>query len=352
MDKQTMQAAVFEGGGVIRVREIPIPRIETADDVLLRVEAASICGSDLHILKVPQGQRGDPGTTMGHEFAATVAAVGSNVQNVAPGDRVVVEPNIRCGVCPACRSGHENLCRNAQNIGQWKNGGFAEYCVVPAKQLHPIPPELPAKLAALAEPLACVLNGVRRIRPLPFERVVLFGAGAIGLIFLRVLKVCGVRHVAVCETMESRRRDAARCGADAVIDPTKEPLDKALGACWGELADIAIDAVGAGPVLAQAIDGMKCGGRILVFGQDGTQRSSIRPADINIKELTITATLSTLHSFPPAIELLQDPALQLDRLITHELPLDEIETGIALMRAREAVKIVLYPRGADGQRRA
>lgn len=342
MNEKTMTAAVFKGNGVLSLEEVPVPEIRHPTDVIVKTEAASICGSDLHILHVPPGQRGDPGTIMGHEFVATVVEVGDDVSHVSVGDRVAIEPNIRCGVCPECRSGHENLCRNAENMGQWRNGGFATYCLVPAKQLHPIPHDIPDHLAALTEPLACVMNGMMRVNPMPQERVVIFGAGAIGLIFLRVMKVFGVRDVVVCEIDEQHRQVARECGADLVLDPTKDDLTAILEKRWSGLADIAIDAVGAGAVLEQAIDLMNCGGRILVFGQNVTQKSTIRPADINVKELTILATLSTLHSFPPAIELLQHPELDLERIVSHTFPMSEIEKGVELMRSHEAIKVVLY----------
>lgn len=343
MKQEKMKAAVFEGNGVLTVKDVPVPTLKQPSDVLLRVEAASICGSDLHILSVPPGQCGDPGTIMGHEFVARVEQVGDAVQLVRPGDRVVVEPNIRCGICPECRGGHENLCRAAQNIGQWRDGGFAEYCVVPEKQLHPIPEDIPAKLAALAEPLACVTTGMMRLNPMPHEKVLLFGAGAIGLIFLRMLRAYGVQDIAVCETMESRRASALECGADFVIDSSKPGWQETLEQKWGSAADASIDAVGAGAIFEQAVQATACGGRILIFGQNLTQTSHIRPGEINQKELTVMATLSTLHSFPPAIRMLSNPRLGLERLVTHELPLLEIQKGIDLMRSREAVKVVIYP---------
>jgi len=271
-----MKAAIFKGDGVMAVEEVTMPEIVWPDEVLVEVEAASICGSDLHILSVPPGQYGEPGTIMGHEFVAKVIEAGPWVKHVAVGDRVVIEPNIHCGVCPECRSGRENLCRNAVNIGQWRNGGFTQYCVVPQKQLHRIPKDIPAGEAALAEPLACVMNGMMRINPMPHEKVVIFGAGA---------------------------------------------------------------------VLEQAIEIMECGGRILVFGQNATQVSQIQPSEINCKELMIVGALSTLNSFPAAIELLHNPNLKLNKIISHEVALDEIDKGIALMRSREAVKVIVYPGG-------
>ncbi|MGN1015085.1 MAG: alcohol dehydrogenase catalytic domain-containing protein [Butyricicoccus sp.] len=343
MRKETMQAAVFEGNGVLRVQEVPVPVLTSPKDVLLRVEAAGICGSDLHILNVPQGQRGDPGTIMGHEFVAIIEEIGAEVTTVQVGDRVVVEPNIPCYMCPECRSGHTNLCRNASNIGQWRNGGFAEYCVAPETQLHKISKGISARCAALAEPVACVMNGMLRLNPQPHEKIVLFGGGPIGLIFLRLLKMYGVQQVAVCEMMESRREEAKKLGADLVFDSSNPSWQKELNEAWGSEADIAIDAVGAGPVLEQAIDVVKCCGRILVFGQNMTQQSTIRPGDINRKELSIFATLAVFHSFPAAISMLENPNSGLEQLVTHELPLSEINKGVDLMRSRQAGKVIIYP---------
>ncbi|MDO4173670.1 MAG: alcohol dehydrogenase catalytic domain-containing protein [Eubacteriales bacterium] len=343
MKQATMQAAVFIGNGILELQEVEIPKITAPNDVLLRVEAAGICGSDLHILHVPQGQRGDPGTIMGHEFVAIVEQTGEAVTSVQIGDRVTVEPNIPCGICPECRSGHTNLCRSASNIGQWRNGGFAEYCVVPETQVHAISKSIPARRAALAEPVACVMNGMMRLNPQPYETVVLFGSGPIGLIFLRLLKLYGVRNVAVCEMIESRRMEAQKLGADLVLDSSRAGWQQTLIEQWGVGPDIVIDAVGAGPVLEQAIDVVQFGGRILIFGQNLTQQSTIRPGDINRKELTVLSALAVHHSFPPAISILENPDSGLEQIITHELPLREINKGIEWMRSRQAGKVIIYP---------
>lgn len=338
-----MKASVFKGNGILSVEEVQTPKIRYPDEVLVRVKAASICGSDLHILSVPPGQRGDPGTIMGHEFVAEIVKTGEAVTQFPVGMRVVIEPNIRCGICPECRSGRENLCRNAQNMGQWRDGGFAEYCVVPQGQLHAVPKGIPDRVAALAEPLACVMNGMMRANPMPHEKVMVFGAGAIGLIFIKLLKCFGVMNVAVCEMDQNRQREAIKCGADHVLNPAEVSVSDWMTEHWGEYCDLAVDAVGAGAVLEQAVDIMKCGGRILVFGQNMTQRSTIRPGDINQKELTVYATLSTKNSFPPALELMKHPALKLEDIISHEICLTDIEKGIGMMRRKEATKIIVYP---------
>ncbi len=339
-----MKAAVFKGNGILSVEEVPVPEIGHPDEVLVKIKAASICGSDLHILSVPPGQRGDPGTVMGHEFVAEIVETGEAVTQFSAGMRVVIEPNIRCGICPECRSGRENLCRNAENMGQWKHGGFAEFCVVPQSQLHVVPKGISDRAAALAEPLACVMNGMMCVNPMPHEKVMVFGAGAIGLIFIKLMKCFGVVNVAVCEMDENRRKEAVKCGADYVMNPAKVSLCDWMTSTWGEYCDLAVDAVGAGTVLEQAVDIMKCGGRILVFGQNMTQKSTIRPGDINQKELTVFAALSTKNSFPPALEMMKHPVLKLEEIISHEISLIEIGKGIDMMRSKEATKIIVYPK--------
>ena len=178
MEKTTMKAAVFEGEGVLTIKEVPIPEIG-AKEVLVQVEAASICGSDLHVLSVPAGQYAKPGTILGHEFEGRVVKIGADVHSVSVGTRVVVEPIVSCGMCEPCHQNHTNLCEHPAIIGQTVDGGFAEYCAVPEEYLHLINEEIPAKVASLAEPMACAMHGMMRINPQPFENVVLFGAGAI-----------------------------------------------------------------------------------------------------------------------------------------------------------------------------
>ena len=338
-----MRAAVFAGNGVVNLKEIPVPKAVNPDDVVIKVNACGICGSDLHVLAVPPGQYAKPGTVLGHEFTGIVSEIGSGVTTVKVGDKVVAEPNVRCGMCPECRRGNFNLCRNAVNTGQQRDGAFAEYCLMPEKQVYKVPADMPDNLAALAEPLACVMNGMTKINPQATERVILFGAGAIGLFFVKALKRYGVRDIIVAETMESRANDAKKAGADIVVNPITDDIASIMTAKWGSLADIAIDAVGAGVVLEQILGLVNCGAKILIFGQNMTQKSTIRPGDINNMELTITATLSTKNSFGPAIQLLQDETLRFEDLATHEVKLEDLETGIALMRSKEAVKVIVKP---------
>lgn len=338
-----MKAAVFAGNGIVNIKDVPVPQITRPDDVIIKVKACGICGSDLHVLNVPPGQYAEPGTILGHEFTGIVEAVGPEVTSVKAGDKVVAEPNVRCGICPECRRGNFNLCRNAVNTGQHRDGAFAQYCRMPEKQLYLVPQNMPDHLAALAEPLACVMNGMQRINPRPSEKVIVFGAGAIGLFFVKALRRYGVKDIMAAETMKSRAADAGKAGADIVVNPMTDDIASIMEENWGGLADIAIDAVGAGVVLEQMINLVNCGSRILIFGQNMTQKSTIRPGDINNRELTITAALSTKNSFLPAINLLLDSSLKFEELVTHTVKLEDLDKGIALMRSQKAVKVMVEP---------
>lgn len=338
-----MKAAVFYGDGKLFVEEREIPEITTPDEVLVKVTAASICGSDLHVLNVPPGQYAKPNTILGHEFCGEIIKTGEKVNSFKTGDRVIIEPIIKCGICDACRNGLENLCQDSEIIGQTRDGGFAEYCVVPQRYLYKIPEAVSDRLAALAEPLACVMHGVMKLRPMAHERAVIFGAGAIGLMFLKVLKYYGIRNIIVCEPEKERREEARRLGAEYVVDTSGEDLGRVIKEKWSTMPEIAIDAVGIGSITEQAVSILRIGGRLLIFGQNATQYATIKPSDINTKELTIFGTMSTRDSFPVAVELLKNPELHLDDIISHEFLLKDIKEGFQLMRERRGTKIILLP---------
>lgn len=341
-----MHAAIYKGDGRVEVESVPVPAPVRPTDVLLKVEAASICGSDLHVTNVPPGQYAKPGIALGHEFVGVVAEVGSGVTEFSPGDRVVPDPILNCGKCPACRLGKTNRCRNEDIVGQLRDGGFAQFCIVPEHKLYHFPADIPARVAAQTEPLACVMNGILKLNPMPSERVVIFGAGAIGLTFVRVMHLYGVRDIVVCEMEASRRADAVRCGAALAANPAAEDVAVLLSDRWGDLADIVVDAVGGGKVTEQAIPLLKSGGRLLNFGQDSHARATIPPAEIVRKELTLMGSYSTCQTFPVAIQLQRNPELRLDLLVSHEMPLERIHDALALLRDKQASRIIVYPNGA------
>ena len=188
---KTMTAAVFKGNGQLAVEEVPVPELQKPDDVILRVEAASVCGTDVHILDVPPGHPATEGAILGHEFVGEVVSCGEAVGHLEKGDKVVVAPNISCGTCIYCRKNKANLCVNMTTLGIFIDGGFAEYCRAPASALHPYSRNLPPDKAVLAEPLSCVVNAVKKVDVVPGQSVLILGAGPIGQLFIDVLKANG-----------------------------------------------------------------------------------------------------------------------------------------------------------------
>lgn len=205
MAADTMEAAVFRGDGRLSIETVPVPRIRRDDDVLLRVLACGVCGTDLHILSVPPGHPATPGVVLGHEYTGEVVEVGPAVTHLRPGDRVVVDANLKCGHCLACRCGRAHMCANMTTLGIYLDGGFAPYNVAPAAALHPIDPSVPPHLAAFAEILSCVVNGARKVRMGPGDTVVILGAGPAGLLFTQMARAAGAR-VVVAEVSPYRQR--------------------------------------------------------------------------------------------------------------------------------------------------
>ena len=174
-----MTAAIYEDVGTLTVKEIPVPDISGPKDILVKVEASGICGTDVRALSVPPQYQFNKNVVIGHEFAGIVEEAGSDVTRVKEGDRIVIHPNIGCGNCYYCRIGMVNSCESFIHLGDKISGGMAEFVVVEERFVHKIDKKVPPHIAALAEPLACVLNGTSSVRVHPGENAVVFGAGPI-----------------------------------------------------------------------------------------------------------------------------------------------------------------------------
>jgi (R,R)-butanediol dehydrogenase / meso-butanediol dehydrogenase / diacetyl reductase len=336
-----MKAAVFEGNGKIALKKVPVPQIKDVQDVLLKVEAASICGTDCQILKVPPGHPATKGAILGHEYVGRVVETGKAVKHLKPGDRVIVDPNLTCGLCPYCRLGLPNMCENMTTLGIFIDGGFAEYNVAPAKALHKISQDLPTDIAIFAEPFSCVVNGAGKLKLQAGESVVIFGAGPIGLYYTALLKLSGAGKIIVAEVNKKRAKMALKMGADIIINPEKENVQTAVLDATGIGADTSIDCVGC--LLTDSINVLRRGGRALIFGMNSTACCSCTQYDITRKELTIIGTYISNHSFPVVIRLLESGRMPLDKLITHRIKLDDIVEGINVMRSGDAIEVIVKP---------
>jgi threonine dehydrogenase-like Zn-dependent dehydrogenase len=276
---------------------------------------------------------------IGHEFVGRVHAVGSAVRDVTLGTRVVVDPDPKCGACESCRAGRPANCVNIVALGVHRDGALARFVATPANTIYPISDAVPSELAALVEPLACVVNGTNRAAIRPGESAVVFGAGAIGCLFIAVLRASGAARIIAIEPSVDRAPIALAVGADDVLTPDDWAARRTELLPGG--ADVVVDAVGS--VLPQAIEAAAMGGRIVVFGMNGTARPPVHQVEITEKGLAILGSYISNFTFPAAIRLVESGRLNLAPMITAIVPLEDTLAGIARLRSGEAVKIVITP---------
>ena len=337
----TMQAVVFRGEGKWAVESVAVPQVRADDDVLLKVDRGSICGTDLHILSVPPGHPATPGSILGHEYVATVVDAGSKVTQLKPGDRVVVNPNVTCGMCRYCQMGLSNVCENMTTLGIFRDGGLAEFNLAPARALHKISRDVPPDRATLAEPLSCVLHAFEKCSLVPGESVVILGAGPIGLLFLMLFKAAGAGKILVMEPLPFRQQFARELGADAVFDPRTQSVADEVKAATEIGADIAVDA--AGTLLPEAVQLVRRGGRVILFGMNLHGAREVNQYTITRHEISIHGSFIQRTAFPKVVRLLESGVLPLEKLVTHRLRLADVGLAWDAMRSGEAIKAVVEP---------
>lgn len=336
-----MKAIVVERPGVYGLREVEPPRIIRPDDVLVRVRAVGICGSDLHLLCGGNSAAQYP-RIPGHEIVGEVQAIGDGVTGLAPGDRVIAEPLRYCGDCHACRRGRRNVCQHLQIVSVHVDGGFAEYFVSPARNLFHLPDDIGWALATAIEPCTIGEQAHARAGTLPGDTVLIHGAGPIGLMVLDTAKRLGARAI-VSDPSESRRRQAVIFGADAAIDPQKDDLRALVMQQTGGVgANEIFDATDDVSLLPLSIELAATAGAIvpLSFSSDPV---TVNFAPLNQKELTIAGTRHQYKMFPKVLAALPARMEMLRRFVTHTFPLEQYEQAFALAGQREAdaCKIVL-----------
>ncbi len=313
-----MKAAVLADVGTLSLEERPEPTPVEPDEVLLDVEACGICGTDLHILSVPPSHPANVGVVLGHEFVGRI---------VGTGERVAVAPNLWCGECSWCRRGLRNQCENGTTYGIFLDGGLAPRVVVKSRACYPVSGDLPAHVAALAEPLSTVVHGVRQANVFPGETACVLGAGPIGAMFTALLSAAGA-SVVVVEPTRERAEVARALGALEVVAPGET----------GELeADVVVDAVGS--QLPAAFDVVARGGRVLLFGMNERARAEIAQSRITRDELTILGSYVGTDVFPDAIRLLEQGRVDWSRLVTHRVGVEELPDAVEELRAGRALKV-------------
>lgn len=349
----SMKAIVFKRPGVFEYEERPRPVIKNPDDVLLKILGVGICGTDLHILMDPPMHPAKPDVIFGHEFCGQVAEMGSAVTGLSVGDKVIVDPHPPCGHCNNCRSNRPEMCENlflhgegiegqAATRGIFQDGGLTSYAVVPAHSVYKIAGDTPFRRMALAEPLSCVGYGIEKLKMQAGETVCILGAGPIGQLFTALARANGATKIIVSEPHEYRREKAAKVGATRVVDPTKEDLKQVcLEETGGLGVDHCIEAVG--QFLMTAIDMVRTGGKVLMFGHDETAAPNIKLGEIVKKEVEIHGCFLGKYYYEKAARIIESGLLPLDEIATHVLPLSRYQEGLDLLRAGKALKVVIYP---------
>jgi threonine 3-dehydrogenase len=313
-------------------------------DVLIKVIATSICGTDLHIYEWnPWAQsRIRPPLIMGHELAGYVEEVGPEVHSPSPGDYVSAETHIWCGHCYLCHIGAAHICRNVEILGVDRDGAFAEYIVVPARVVWRNDPSLPPKVASIQEPFGNAVHAVKRAE-VAGKRVLIFGDGTIGLMACAVAKALGAHSVWLVGLVEERLELARTLGADETINARQsDPVAQVEKWTGGLGADVVLEMAGAATALTQGLEAVRPGGRLIAFGLP-PQAVPLDIPQLVFKEVEVVGVVGrrVFATWEEAARLLA--RLDLSPLITHELPLSRFQEGFARLSARQAIKVVLYP---------
>ena len=332
-----MKAAVLKNDMQIVFEEVPTPD-PGPEQVQIRVHWASICGTDLHIFLGEFKNRVKYPRILGHEFAGVIESVGTAVQNFKPGDRVTVDPIIWCNQCPACLNGQNNVCNNLKLLGIEYDGGFADYAVAGADKVFKIPDSVSMRDAALIELYSLGVHSARKAMIEPADRVVIIGAGRLGLAVLEVIKQTAAAWVCAVDVFDNRLDIAQKLGADLTINSTTEdPVEKILAQTDGLGVDRVIECVGTyvemddreGPV-QQAVKMSRNGGRIVVMGL-GSQLTPVFWKECVFKELQIVGSRVTLGDYPRALQLMALKKFHPELFVSEVFDLKQLDRAFHLL---------------------
>ncbi|WP_292336463.1 zinc-dependent alcohol dehydrogenase family protein [Mesorhizobium sp.] len=340
-----MKAVRMEAVGGITLRDVDMPDIG-ADELLVRIEACGVCGTDRHLF------HGEfpctPPVTPGHEFSGLVEAIGKSVSGFAIGDRVTGDPNIACGRCARCHAGQINLCSNLRAIGIHRDGGFAEYLALPQKQAFVLPAGLDPMHGAFCEPLGCCLHGVDLAGIKPGSSVVVLGGGVIGLLTVQLARLAGATTIILSTRQASRRALAEDLGATMTIDPTTADVIDAIAGPVGLVpsgVDVVFECAGVRETVEQSMRLARAGGTVVIVGVTPQgMKAEFEPFDLLFRELKVLGSFLNPYTHRRAAELIASGAIEIDRLISRQVSLEEAPAVIANPPAPGEIKVLVMPR--------
>lgn len=342
---RNMRVAMYYHNRDVRVEEMPIPQIG-ADEILIKVEASGICGSDVlewyRVKKAP--------LVLGHEVAGIVEKVGEKVKKFKVGDRIVASHHVPCLTCHYCLNGRETVCETLRTTNFYP-GGFAEYVRLPAinvdRGVYLLPDEVSYEEGSFAEPLACVIRAQRTIGMPVGTTVLVLGAGIAGILHIALAKALGVGRIIATDISEYRRKSALKFGADLALKPTEEISKRIRQLNQGRLADRVIVCTGAMSAVKQAFECVERGGTILLFASPGP--NEVLPLNIENTFWRTEITVTSSYAGGPrdhltAIELIRAKRMPVKEMITHVFPLSEVQKGFSLVaQADESIKVIIKP---------
>jgi L-iditol 2-dehydrogenase len=345
-----MKALLLSQYRHLELTDVPIPT-PGPDEVLIRVAACGICGSDVHGYDGSSGRRIPP-IVMGHEAAGTIAALGASVTGLSEGDRVTFDSTIYCGQCPPCSRGEVNLCDHREVLGvscgdYRRSGAFAEFVVVPARIVYQLPTTFAFEQAALLEAVAVALHAVSLVPIVPGSTALVVGAGTIGLLLQQALRAAGCSRVFVTDVDPTRLQLSRKLGATASLLSGAEFAKEISQLTNGIGVDVAVEAVGKTETVSLAIDNVRKGGNVILVGNISPE-VTIPLQKVVARQIRLQGSCASAGEYPKAIQFLSSGAIRVEPLITAVEPLHQGPLWFERLYAREPnlMKVVLTP-GTD-----
>lgn len=341
-----MKSAVFLGKQNIQVLEREIPK-PGPGEVLIKVMACGVCGSDVHIFDGDQGSTSTvPPQVQGHEFSGVVVETGSEVTSCKVGDRVCVDPADNCNECYYCANGMMGHCENMGAIGTNIDGGFSQYCKVPGRLIHHLADDVTFIQGAMAEPLACCINGADRSDIKVSDNVVIYGGGMIGLLLLQLAKLKGAANVVLVEPVETKRKMAEQLGATFTVDPRAENVKEALLAHGLKHIQVVIETCGLKSTSEEAIDIVDRRGTVVLFAVTKVDSGiDLKTYQLFQNELTIKGSYCSPYDMGRAVELLNAHRIDVTTMLAGTKPLEGLVEVLSDPKVRAQGKWAILPNG-------
>lgn len=336
-----MNVAELEKTHVLRVKSKALRRLGQ-NEVLVKVDACGVCGTDLHI--VEGKSRSTPPVVLGHEYAGIVEDCGSGAAGFQNGDHVGVDPNISCGVCFYCRRGLVHLCTNLRALGVDIDGGMAQFSIVPVNQLYRLPSGMSPERSAFVEPVSCAIHGIDKAGIKAGDTVLILGGGTIGLVMLQLARHAGAATTIVVEPIEHKCDIARQLGADFLLNPRVDDVHAAVMDLTGVGADVSIECAGTPGTMRQSINLTRRGGTVEFFGVCPIGETiPVEPNQVYFKELTIVGSYVNPHTFSRSIAVLESGIVRVEPLKPDSFPLEGVHEALSWLHGGKTLKSIIRP---------